>query len=462
MHDTGRGPIIVQYRRRVSGIDVYAEPVAVLLRRNLQPVAVVGSLREPDAVPSANSQNFPLAKGRKVWVRQKNVLMPALVSYRTDAQKQSLEMFVEVRSWPDNQLLRSARITDEVANDYLVYTGDDPYGSWGPHPTGIPDLTRPTVAAPQQLLRIDELSTLRNDPWLPAGASRTQGNNTDAFFNTLTSTTGTCLGSDADDTGIPGVGDFRALLRGTAFNYVYDPARSHLDPFHTWSMSPCPAIDSTDSQLNAKVVQAFYTANLLHDFFYDAGFDETSGNSQQDNYGRGGASGDPVIVKVGSTATFINTLMDGDSAVLTIGQNGRSTSPSRQHAGSFGVCTRVGPSHGPAPGRRWPARPFDESSAVIERRLGGLHWRIDERGGQPFLRCGAWFHEQLCRRQLFECRLSTRAGHRRRDRRIGCLFLRHSSLALRPVQPPERFGTLGTTYRYLPGSPTSTGNNVPA
>ena len=32
--------------------------------------------------------------------------------------------------------------------------------------------------------------------------------------------------------------------------------------------------------------------NFLHDWFYDAGFDEAAGNAQQDNYGRGGLGGD--------------------------------------------------------------------------------------------------------------------------------------------------------------------------
>jgi large repetitive protein len=33
----------------------------------------------------------------------------------------------------------------------------------------------------------------------------------------------------------------------------------------------------------------------MHDFFYDAGFDEASGNAQTDNYGRGGEGGDPIL-----------------------------------------------------------------------------------------------------------------------------------------------------------------------
>jgi subtilase family serine protease len=38
----------------------------------------------------------------------------------------------------------------------------------------------------------------------------------------------------------------------------------------------------------------FFAVNFLHDFFYDLGFDEASGNFQQDNLGRGGAGGDSL------------------------------------------------------------------------------------------------------------------------------------------------------------------------
>jgi subtilase family serine protease len=38
----------------------------------------------------------------------------------------------------------------------------------------------------------------------------------------------------------------------------------------------------------------FFGLNFAHDFFYDLGFDEASGNFQVDNFGRGGVGGDPI------------------------------------------------------------------------------------------------------------------------------------------------------------------------
>lgn len=45
---------------------------------------------------------------------------------------------------------------------------------------------------------------------------------------------------------------------------------------------------------DAAETSLFFAANFAHDFFYDLGFDEAAGNFQLDNFGRGGAGGDPV------------------------------------------------------------------------------------------------------------------------------------------------------------------------
>ncbi len=46
--------------------------------------------------------------------------------------------------------------------------------------------------------------------------------------------------------------------------------------------------------LEAAVTNLFYYNNIMHDVTYQYGFDEPSGNFQQNNYGNGGAAGDPV------------------------------------------------------------------------------------------------------------------------------------------------------------------------
>ncbi|KAG8710674.1 Fungalysin/Thermolysin Extracellular metalloproteinase 5, partial [Ceratobasidium sp. 395] len=57
---------------------------------------------------------------------------------------------------------------------------------------------------------------------------------------------------------------------------------------------------------NASITQLFYTTNMVHDLFYQYGFDEMSGNFQQDNYERGGQGGDAIIARVQDGGGFNN------------------------------------------------------------------------------------------------------------------------------------------------------------
>src|SRR5581483_7276262 len=76
----------------------------------------------------------------------------------------------------------------------------------------------------------------------------------------------------------------------------------------------------------------FYFVNLAHDFFYNLGFTEASGNFQTDNFGRGGVGGDPVIAEAQNGLTDNNSSFaptpEGTSPRLRAGLFTRST-PSR-------------------------------------------------------------------------------------------------------------------------------------
>ena len=65
----------------------------------------------------------------------------------------------------------------------------------------------------------------------------------------------------------------------------------------------------------------FFALNYAHDFFYDLGFDEASGNFQLDNFGRGGAGGDPVKANARATgrnnANYVHA-PDGGSPTINM------------------------------------------------------------------------------------------------------------------------------------------------
>ena len=48
---------------------------------------------------------------------------------------------------------------------------------------------------------------------------------------------------------------------------------------------------ATFEQVEAAVTQLFYDNNFFHDWFYDSGFDEASGNAQWDNSGAAASTG---------------------------------------------------------------------------------------------------------------------------------------------------------------------------
>jgi large repetitive protein len=173
---------------------------------------------------------------------------------------------------------RVVRDVNLIANDAFVYrafadqTGnrrpfDGALKSFNPHPTGTPDGSVPGVAS-YNLVTIDSFN-VNHDPWLPANATTTSGNNVDAFADI------------APPSGFS-EGDIRPEVRaGRTLNYTYD-----------FNASPL----ATPTQSKAATVNSFFVANWLHDWWYDSGFTEATGNAQLDNLGRGGIAGDPLIL----------------------------------------------------------------------------------------------------------------------------------------------------------------------
>jgi extracellular elastinolytic metalloproteinase len=69
--------------------------------------------------------------------------------------------------------------------------------------------------------------------------------------------------------------------------------------------------------LSANITNVFYMTNMMHDIYYNYGFDEVAGNFQQNNYGKGGEDGDYVKVEAqdggGTNNANFSTPADGTS-----------------------------------------------------------------------------------------------------------------------------------------------------
>lgn len=125
--------------------------------------------------------------------------------------------------------------------------------------------------------------------WCDAISTATQGNNVLARED-----------ADGNNETVPGIQPFKA-------------DRQFVFPFsNCWASDP----HTTATDVNAVVTNLFYLTNWYHDYLYELGFDEASGNFQQDNFGRGGQGRDRIFADAmdggtRNTANFL-TLPDGD------------------------------------------------------------------------------------------------------------------------------------------------------
>lgn len=106
-----------------------------------------------------------------------------------------------------------------------------------------------------------------------AGAT-TSGNNVNAYRD--------LDDNDANDEYQPNAADQH-------FNYGFT------DAWRTTADTESAA--ALDADRDAIITQLFYYTNDMHDWLYGYGFDEASGNFQVNNFGRGGADGDPVLAE---------------------------------------------------------------------------------------------------------------------------------------------------------------------
>ncbi|MFO0675464.1 MAG: M36 family metallopeptidase [Polyangiaceae bacterium] len=347
-HDTGSGAVIVRFNQRVSGKDVFMLSLAVAMDRDLEPVAITGFLAPrlasvggdfaPDAKTAiANAyQKFTTARLDKgsidfvreleggyvryeiapageaksnvrtkaLWFATKAGLVPAhyveITHANVDTNEADMRSFVV--SDVDGSILFEKSLSAADAYTYRVWADpttkipyDGPMGNDStPYPTAQASGYVPTMIAPQ-LVSIENFPFKKNDPWLPRGATVTTGNNVDAYADLAKPD-----GFSANTADVRG-----AIGTGGAFDALYDTRKSPT---------------STADNVQGSIQHLFYLTNFLHDWYYDVGFDEASGNHQKDNFGRGGLGNDPLRAEAqdfsGRNNANMQTPPDGESPVM--------------------------------------------------------------------------------------------------------------------------------------------------
>jgi uncharacterized repeat protein (TIGR01451 family) len=361
-HDFANGAALVKFRNVLDGIEVFREEAAVLLSPERKLVAIGGFLLGGDAAAfersapeaaavaladwSFGSDIAPAlrvtgARGgyeyfdlppdrarsndgsrldaplrvRPTYFRLPDALLPAYyveVQVRDGAHPETVDYYAYVIAATDlavlyrhNQTAHASftyRLFAESGGNHMPYPA--PTGRNGfPSPTGVPDgYQAPFVTS--NLVTLQNLPFSRNDPWLAPGATRTNGNNVIAFANlVMPDGFGPVDPAECDVAVPPTGGDFFACTSAAnAFDYTYDP-----------TLAP----NASKSQVMAAVTNLFYLNNWLHDWFYDAGFDEQWGNAQASNFSRGGLEGDAIRAQAqdasGTNNADMTTPADGES-----------------------------------------------------------------------------------------------------------------------------------------------------
>ena len=355
VHDVGHGPIIVQLRQSIDGIEVFRENMRVLMDRSLGLVAIGGHmpgvagaagraasafrLRPADAVAIAFSdlsglgvqatevaslggrdggyETFDLVPGLKhlpgamtqparvkpVWFHDIGALVAAFYVEVDSASDDGSDNYSYVVSAEDGRLL--------FRHDLTAYDAPDAYSYrvWAAQP-GDPANPSAPFDGPQGNA-FDPHPTGVLDGTQPPGAAVTNDVTLvsspyvgDPWLPiSATETVGNNADAYADITGAdgytPATGDYRADITGpNSFVRTYDPANPGL-------------IDSR----KAALTQMFYNVNFFHDWYYVSGFTESAGNAQASNYGRGGVEGDSIKAEgqdqSGRNNANMNTPADG-------------------------------------------------------------------------------------------------------------------------------------------------------
>lgn len=322
VHNLGRGAVVARYQQKVNGLEVIGRQLNVVMNQQMELVATTGHFHPGSASQQSVTNQFKIDAGnaisfavsdlgastkqlkldgekggyqvfkgktdkynfldnprvKKVYYPGPKKLMPAyeveIIAAEPGDHNQLAYRYVV--SAQNGKILQRLNLTNYEAYNYRVLADatapylpyDGPTGAgMSPHPTGVyTDVLTETQAE----MNLNAIESIREggDPWLPEGATETNGNNVDSYADLA-----------PGDWFFTEGADLRAdVTSANTFDYAYD-----------FSVTPL-----TVTQAKSAVVNLFYVINHLHDTYYAHGFTEATGNAQASNYDRGGIEGDQM------------------------------------------------------------------------------------------------------------------------------------------------------------------------
>ena len=321
MHDLGKGALVAKFKQEIAGIEVFNREINVAMDREHNLVATSGyfarshidesefnlfqhfggaeaAVRQAISDLSQVTEEATLtlkhtvgeyewfdarmlnsdlivntARAKKVFYDNAKGIRPAYyieVGMSNQSSTNSSYYGYVVDAESGKIFFKNNMIQQESSFTYRAYLNDNGYPLESPHGDVIPTAVSgqdPIAVLPAPLVTLPNFAEFsRQEPWLSATATSTQGNNVFAYAD-IVSPDGFSGGDSLTTTTSDGVFDYQLSADEDA------QSRRNID---------------------AAVVNLFVMNNFLHDYYYDFGFDEISGNGQNNNFGRGGVGNDAI------------------------------------------------------------------------------------------------------------------------------------------------------------------------
>lgn len=301
------GASVLHYRQQFEGLPVAGSGLKLIVDRDQKLVASSGWLSP--FLPQATHHSLAANNARQRFAQALHQQLPAraplqirdskpLFYLRQDALVPAWQFLVtDARNidWQitladvDGQLLARKKLTRQ--HSFRAWTDgvspwrpfDGPHGNDAtPYPLPARDENFKPAMIASQLISLNHSGSVSGDNWLANGVSELRGNHTDVYLDRANSNSPLSAGNRRAPT-----------TSVDSFDHSYNFAAD---------------VFSAGNQ-NAAMTHAFVVANWLHDRYYNAGFTETAGNAQSDNYGRGGAAFDAMRIEVQDACMYDNANM---------------------------------------------------------------------------------------------------------------------------------------------------------
>jgi len=336
IHDIGRGPVIVQFKQVIDGVEVFREEMRVVMTRDLDLVSIAGNVPSAPAASSFAAQRKSTsadavaaafsdlsgqglgassfssqgaldggyeslaiaaalrgtdgaptqpARVKPVWFHSTDGLKPAWYVEVDSANGSGTDYYAYVISAVDGAILFRHDLTQyDAAHSYA-------YRVYAASPTDPKNPGHP-LDGPMGTLYDPHPTGINDGTQFPGAVPQV-----DMTISSSVYSNDPWLPVGATVTTGNNVDAFVDLSTPDGFTASSLDLRADLVSAGSFARTYDPSVPNAVNQQKAAVLQMFYNVNFFHDWYYVSGFTEAAGNAQADNYGRGGVQGDSIIAE---------------------------------------------------------------------------------------------------------------------------------------------------------------------